>query len=495
MLPTGAGKTEIMAKTASDWKADNRDKAVLVLSHLSTLTDQTAERFKLRAPKLTTSILRGKQRPSMLADVVVSTMQTARSAKHIQELKAVMCREIGLLMIDETHMLPTSSYDQIQAHFPGVPLIGYTATPFRQRKIMTNVFDKVSFSISLEELIAQGFLVPPELRAIPAQGQTPTEVIAQTLALYEAQEHGHHAIVYMRTVEDAKTLRNAFESIGVRARAVTGDVTAGARKDIFQSFAKGETKVLCTVDVLTAGFDAPQVETIILPYKIKSPTQYLQRIGRGLRKAPGKTCCRIYAFGDSPTISQKLYEKMQELALKAGSQTGTRETFTDELNYNFWEPESEVYTWTQTVVDAIERMEKLGMSTFAQALDHKTFPPQFMRSIQELLRRLPERRTPLPHGTKPATEAQRALLFEAGFSSDLCQAMNKAEASMMISTLYNHANNAPKQQAAFIVQDGKYKGKHIAELPHAYRTIVKKRFPESPMAALITAWESRQRRA
>lgn len=483
-----------MAVTIDEYLKLHPGTSALVLSHLSLLTEQSYSRFRSRIPRRSVGIMQGKRTASMMNDIIVSTMQTARSEKHITRLKTILCKPISLLVVDETHMLPTKSYEQIQEHFAGIPLIGYTATPFREKRIMTNSFDKISFTISLQELIDQGYLVTPELRTIQSPGLNPIDVMSTVMGVYQAQEAGGRAIVFMKTVEDAKTLRCALETQGITSRTVTGDVGPAARREIFESFRTGETKVLTTVDVLTAGFDAPETEAIFMPYGTKSPTQYIQRIGRGLRPAEGKTSCRIYMLGDAPALKSGFFEKMHKMVFKAG-QTKPQDSFRDDLELSFAAPESEVYRWTQMVVDAVSQMERLGMTTFARALDMKEFPDQYLRSIRDLIARLPKKKTPIPHGTKPATEAQQTILFEAGFGSKLCSELTKAEATMMIGTLYNRHNDPRGDASAFTVTEGKYTGKHVSELPFPYRAVILKRYPDSPLATQINTWQSRRRRA
>jgi len=483
-----------MAATAEEWSHRNRGMSILGVSHLSLLTEQTFDRFRSRAPSLSLGIMQGKRRASMMNNVVFSTMQTARSATHIAKLKETLLKPVGLILVDETHMLPTTSYETIQGYFPDAQLIGYTATPFRQKKIMTNCFDKISFSISLAELIAAGYLVAPEVHAFSRDGMEDLDVIANVMGLYQTREAGRPAIAYLKTIDEAKLLRNAFESVGVVSRCVTSDVSPDQRTEIFASFRAGRIQVLTTVDVLTAGFDASLVECIFMPHGTKSPTQYIQRIGRGLRQHPGKTSCRVYIYGDAPSVSNHAFEKLTRTVLLAGSSKSESATFREDLDNTFHTKGSEIYEWTKSVVDAVTRFEKLGMPHFAALLDQKRFPEQFMRSIQELLKRLPKKKTKLPHGEKPASEAQQSVLFNAGFGSEICGQLSKNEAHVMISALFNKKNGTSSTEH-FTVPEGSHAGKHVSELPHAYRSLVKKRFPDSPVAALITEWESRRKHA
>ncbi len=494
ILPTGAGKTEVFVDIARQLIADDPTHAVLVLSHLSLLTEQTADRFKLRAPQIQVDIMQRDHQPKWNSQVVISTMQTSRNLKKIEWLREHTVRTVRTIIIDEAHFLPVESYQTILSYFPEAKIIGFTATPYRDRQVMTKIFEKISFSISLQDLIDMSYLVPPKLNEIVSKGETVADVIATVVHLFKTQTPDRQAIVYMQSIDDARMLRSAFEHAGITASAVTQELVGDYRQEILRAFNNGTTRVLTTVNVLTAGFDSPCVGAIFMPYGTSSPTTYLQRIGRGLRPLPGKSDCLVYVFGDAPSVSRRAYEQMTNKILNAGGGTRNYKTFGEDMLYNDYETSSDIYVWNKTVVEAISKMEKLGMLNFASLLNEKRFPKRFMDNIDTLLKNLPAKKSKLPHGQHPATEAQKVTLFKAGFGSEAISSVSKNEASMMIGTILNNSNRSSSQQR-FCLPEGTHVGKHVAETPHAYRTLVKTRFPDSPVAKLIIEWESERKRA
>ncbi len=494
ILPTGAGKTEVFVDIARQITDADPTAAVLVLSHLSLLTEQTTDRFKLRAPQIQVDIMQRDHKPKWNSQVVISTMQTSRNLKKIEWLKENTVRNVRTIIIDEAHFLPVESYQTILGYFPDAKIIGFTATPYRDRQVMTKIFDKISFSISLQDLIDMGYLVPPKLNEIVTKGETIADVMATVVHLFQTQTPDRQAIVYMQSIDDARMLRSAFEHAGVTASAVTQELVGDYRAQILSEFNAGRTRVLTTVNVLTAGFDSPCVGAIFMPYGTSSPTTYLQRIGRGLRPADGKSDCMVYVFGDAPSISRRAYEQMTNKILNAGGGLRQYPTFGEDLLYNDHDTSSDIYVWNKTVVEAITKMQKLGMMNFAQLLNAKHFPKRFMDNIGTLLSNLPARASKLPHGQQAATEAQKITLFKAGFGSEAISNVSKNEASMMIGTILNNSNRSSSQQR-FCLPEGSHMGKHVSETPHAYRSLVKKRFPDSPVAKLIIEWETERKRA
>lgn len=439
--------------------------------------------------------MQGDQKPSWNTKAIISTMQTSRSEIHIDWLKELLVRNIGLLIIDEAHFIPTESYQTILSYFPDAKIAGFTATPFRASKIMTSYFERISYSLSLQELINDGYLVPPVLHEIITKGDTVADIMANVIHLYKTQAPDRQAIVYMQSIDDARLLRSAFEEAGVSSHAVTQELVGEYRARVLADFNSGSIKVLTTVNVLTAGFDSPNVGAIFIPYGTSSPTTYLQRIGRGLRnhQETGKKDCLVFVFGDAPSVSKKTYEHLTKRILTAGGNHVAFKTHKEDLLYNDYDTSSDIYVYNQTVVETIKKMEKLGMVELAALLNEKKFPKRFMDNISEIHKHLPDKKTTLPGGAKPASEAQKNVLFKAGFASDTVSKLSKGEASMMIGTILNKQNRASSVQ--YRVPEGVHVGKHVSELPHTYRSLVKKRFPDSPVAKLIVQWEFERKRA
>jgi DNA repair protein RadD len=62
-------------------------------------------------------------------------------------------------------------------------------------------------------------------------------------------------------------------------------------------FGSAPLKYICNYNVLTTGFDAPNIDCIALLRGTESPGLLLQMVGRGARLSPGKQDCLILDFG------------------------------------------------------------------------------------------------------------------------------------------------------------------------------------------------------
>lgn len=491
VLPTACGKTEIFIAIAQDYLSQNPNRSVLVLSHLSILTEQTKDRFNLRCPSLKVGVLQGKTMPSCFDQVVISTMQSSKVERKIKQMKDRMIRPVGLIIVDEAHFIYTDSYEKALGYFPDAKLIGCTATPYRSNEVMINYFDKLAFTRSMGDLITEGYLVQPELHEIVEKSKEIEDICANVINIYKDREIGKNAIVFMRTIEDAKLIRNMFVSQGIACEAITGKTGDRERARVFRDFGAGTIKVLSTVNVLTAGFDCPRIESVFMPYGTKSATQYLQRVGRGLRLCPEihKSSCRIYAFGSAPSISKRHFKKIQDQALAFGGKPRELKTYTQDLEYAAFET-PEKYEWTKQVCEAINHMQRVGMTNIARLLNEKKFPDRFMGDVSNLLNRLPSRGNRLPGGEDKATDKQISMLRRNGFEREFCETITKNEASNMIATIMNSAPDGE-----WVIKQGPHRGKHVSHLPWKYKEYVKRHYPNSGMAKLILKWEQRNDRA
>jgi DNA repair protein RadD len=98
-------------------------------------------------------------------------------------------------------------------------------------------------------------------------------------------KHGAHIVRLLR------------EKHGIECGFVTGETPAAERDDVLGQFRRGELKYLCNVNVLTTGFDAPNIDCVALVRPTMSPGLYYQMVGRGFRLHPGKQNCLVLDFG------------------------------------------------------------------------------------------------------------------------------------------------------------------------------------------------------
>lgn len=462
VLPTGSGKTTIFGQMCRTYADKSNGKRAVIISHLGLLTSQTGDRFR-EEWGLASEVLQADRLPSTKAQTIITTMQSFRSEEKLLRWadklsfgNATLERlNIGLIIIDECHLVGNDSYNTILDMFPNAYVIGFTATPFRQNKLMTNIFDEVAYTISTQELIDQGYLVTPKLNEMDYDSTDQADMFAKIINVYKAKHEGQKAVVYVKTIDEAELLRNVLVDAGITSSAVTSRLKGKKRDELLKEFRKGNgPDILTTVDVLTAGFDSPNLRAIFMPYKVGSVTTYLQRVGRGLRPDVNKTHCDVYVNSNAPSIEAGFWEKINKQMLMAGKKS--HDTYTDELEFRKESMGTEEYIWTKSVVQMAKETRLKNMATLADKILAKEFPKEMLDVFVS--------HPPLKaRGRTKPTIKQIEYLYGKGIDTT---GLSKQEMSAIIDVHRRSKGWNPPQDE--VVPSGKHKGKHFSQVPPAY---------------------------
>lgn len=318
VAPTAWGKTIFFSALIHALKLD---KPVLIIAHRDELLDQARDKFRMFDP---TAII-GKVGGGLHeygAPITVASIDTISGQKHLDKLPEY---GYGLVIIDECHHAPAPKYLKVLKALEKAFWLGVTATDERlDGKSLEPIFGKALFRMPIVEAIAKKRLSDVKAIAIRTEvnldnvhsqknmegevdfNQTELDLAVNTSArnrrIVEAyQEHcpGERAICFCVSVAHAEAVSDAFNEAGIKSVCVKGSTSLEERKQIYVAFDKGEIKVLTNVLVLTEGFDAPKIKAVLMARPTQSRALYLQCVGRGLRKSPGKSHCIILDLTDN----------------------------------------------------------------------------------------------------------------------------------------------------------------------------------------------------
>jgi hypothetical protein len=135
-------------------------------------------------------------------------------------------------------------------------------------------------------------------------------------------------IAFCVTVNHARNLSRALNTVGVPAGVVHGMMPKDERAKILSDFRKERFQVLCNVAVLTEGFDDPGVSCVAMARPTRSEGLYAQCVGRGTRLHPGKRDCLILDFVDLSSLAlctlPSLFGTPRDLDLRGGDASEAR---------------------------------------------------------------------------------------------------------------------------------------------------------------------------
>lgn len=477
VLPTGSGKTTIFGSIVEEYTRNNQGKRVIIVSHLGLLVTQTSDRMR-EEWGVRTGVLQADRYPKREDNTIITTMQSLRELKKILRWASSQnfyantpaSLNIGMIIIDECHYAGSESYKNIMSYFPEAVILGFTATPFRQNKLMTDIFDKVSYTKSMQDLIEDKYLVEPKLNLVPFDTTDQADMFAKMVSIYREKHSGQKAVIYLKTIEESKLCTQIFRESGITSRSVTSELTGAPRDELLADFRNGGgPDVLTTVDVLTAGFDCPNLRALFIPYRVGSVTTYLQRVGRGLRLDEGKTYCDIYAGSSSPGIEEGFWEEINKKMLIQGRKVEDYDSLLDLLEYAENDMSIEQYQWTQDVVNMANEVKAKGMHRLFDMIVHEEFPREMLNTFVE--------NPPMTTRKNAKTPPTKPQLGYLGANNIDATGLTKQECSAIIMG-HKRANGwvPPKDE---VVPEGKHRGKHFSEVPPSYWFFLSKKYSNS----------------
>ena len=303
VLPTGGGKTIVMAEILRSLA--DRGRSAIVLVHRRELIAQTASKLQLAGVTHGT-IAAGL--PTTDHSIQIASVQTL--TRRLEQVATAP----DLIVIDEAHHATAGSWKRVMDHWPDALRLGVTATPVRlDGRGLSAAFDRLVLGPSVADLVSLDYLVNSRIYAPPVvadlsqlrrrAGDYVTEqaaaamdrptVTGDAIAHYKRLAAGQRAIAFCCSVQHAEHVAASFLSSGIPAAPLLGSLDPVRRDQVVQRFAAGDLQVLVTVDVVSEGFDIPAAGCAILLRPTQSLGLYLQQVGRVLRPAPGKAAAVI----------------------------------------------------------------------------------------------------------------------------------------------------------------------------------------------------------
>ncbi len=325
VIPTGGGKTPVMATVCKD-AVSRWNGRVLILAHVKELLEQAMNKIHEAAPDMfmkTGVYSAGLKRRDTEHPIIIAGIQSVH--KRACELDA-----FDLVIIDEAHMIPPDGDGMYRTFLkearkvnPNLRVIGLTATPFRTTSGMIcepdNILNHVCFDVGVRELIVQGYLCPLVTKAareeIDTSGlhvragefisgevedlmDTDNLVEAACREIVEKTRDRKAALIFAAGVRHGEHIAEVLRTrYGAEVGTVFGDTLSFIRDRMISDFKAGRLKYLVNVNVLTMGFDAPNIDCVAMVRPTLSPGLYYQMVGRGFRLHEGKKDCLVLDFG------------------------------------------------------------------------------------------------------------------------------------------------------------------------------------------------------
>lgn len=317
-LATGTGKSLIIAALAEHYRTQGRQ--VWALTHVQQLVGQNAATYRRYSELEPAIVCAGLDRKDTWGGVTFGTIQSMMGM--LPELKAP-----DLVIIDEAHRVPHNEgeptlYETILRRYPEAGRVAMTATPWRMDNGIIYGegpqfwFDRLAYNYTVPKAVADGYLCPLvgvetaiqlDVDEVTVQGDfTQSEVeeletanwleaVAESLITLAGKRK--HIAVYCPTISAANRTAAIIKRVtGWSTEVMAGNMNQTLRERALDDFERGVTRVLCSVDMITTGFDFPALDCIVCLRPTLSSSLWVQIQGRGTRLHPSKKNCLVLDY-------------------------------------------------------------------------------------------------------------------------------------------------------------------------------------------------------
>jgi DNA repair protein RadD len=307
---TGSGKSLILASIAQRILERNCKWRVLVLCYVQEIllsNHEACAHFKLDSGVYCAG-----------AGLRATTNSVIHASRDSLGARPLVCGKFDVIIVDECHMLSTdadSRYQKIIEALDPKYLIGLTATPYRLQGGMIygkrKMFFKVAYEIGMEQLIAQGFLVPfvfPKVEklvntsgiaikngefdnaSIEKLVSNDTVILKSLSIWFEHAGKRQCTLFFCHSVEHAQRCLAHFKQRypHLKAGYLDGKSNKKDRETLIAEMRAGNIHATFQCMTMTTGTNIPVIDCIVWLRPTASAVLFVQGTGRASRLYPGK---------------------------------------------------------------------------------------------------------------------------------------------------------------------------------------------------------------
>jgi len=313
-LPTGSGKSLLIAHLATFMS--QRGGKMIVLAHVQELLRQNYNEYVAYSGNTNAGIYSAGLGRTEVMPVTFAGIQSVYR-------KPDLFQDFDLILVDEAHTVPPDGeglmYSSFISALGQARRVGVTATPWRLDNGVIygkdRPFDVLAYQKSPLELVEEGYLSP--LVGVSTNWQLDLKGVKKTGGDYNAQdvqakmdedgwmekavEHAvkalkgrKHVVIFCSTIKAAKEAAALFSKFKISCGVVSSEDPD--RDDSLALWTSGEVKAMANVDILTTGFNFPALDAIVNLRPSQSSALWVQMLGRGMRRAQGKTDCLVLDY-------------------------------------------------------------------------------------------------------------------------------------------------------------------------------------------------------
>lgn len=286
-----------------------------------------------------------------LGTINIAVLNTA--AKLAEKIGEHKC----FLIVDECHKAASEHFRAV-LKINAVGTLGLSATPERPyddglKEVLIPALGPVIYNYDYADALRDGVIVPFELRNIVFDLEEDRQVeydklgkaiarsiskhgaeAPETISLYlrrarvlnlslnrirlalklVASNQGKRTLIFHEDIDACDLIYTVLIENGIKVGAYHSKMTSRDRTVMLTKYRRGEIDVLVTCRALDEGFNVPETEIGIIAASTATRRQRIQRLGRVVRPAKGKSNAKIYTLvATAPEIQRlKVEEELLE---------------------------------------------------------------------------------------------------------------------------------------------------------------------------------------
>lgn len=359
---TGGGKTVFAEACLTDFFGKHQGGLAVILVPTTALLDQwcLSLQDELGVGPSEIGLLGGGEKPKDDAKIVVAVINSARRVQG----KWTDAERPVMLIVDECHR--AGSPENAKALIGKfVATLGLSATPVREyddgfAAFVEPALGPVIYEYTYVEAHRDGVITPFELHNVKiglladeqekydrlnkrvkiafARGRDPnddeplkrllqqraavsaTAIMRMPVAIRLIEQHrGERSIVFHERTDAADHIFRLLSERGHSATIYHAKLAPALRRENLRLFRRGVFDVLVCCRALDEGMNVPETSVAVIASSTASQRQRIQRLGRILRPAKGKSAATVYTIYATKEEEDRLIREAQELKDVAGT--------------------------------------------------------------------------------------------------------------------------------------------------------------------------------
>lgn len=290
VLPTAAGKSRIVEEDIQKFAAGKEQFRALILAPNTNIIADWKERIDKDLQPLQDRI---------------DIKNYSYAVRHYHE----KTRDYySYIVVDEAHHAVAPMLKRVIQYYAPEFLVGLTATDQRpDKKRLEEIFGNYTTELSLKDAMEKGVVARAnvyrietniDLSHVRFNGKdyvnadleksvrvtSRNELIANVLKDYftEGDAGKRQGIIFCINKEHTKEMARLLNAAGISAQDYSGDTKHPEK--VMQEFKEHKIRFLCACDMISEGWDYPELGILVMARPTLSKVLYLQQIGRGLRR-------------------------------------------------------------------------------------------------------------------------------------------------------------------------------------------------------------------